>query len=161
MAPVTAAQVKVGRTAWFCARFGGAASAGGAGVVVATASDAGAWRESVPSVAVTVKGYVPGATPVAVMVIVLDPGTATEAGAKPADAPAGSPAVPSVTVPVYPFAGVTETAAGAVPVPQTPSADGDTPTAKSAPSSGRSTKRPPVWAPLMPDTITVPLAKNG
>src|SRR5687768_11121206 len=93
--------------------------------------------------------------------MVLEAGTAADGGTKAAEAPAGRPVAPNVTVPVYPFAGVTLTVAGAEPVPQTPTVEGATPTAKSASSRGRRTNRPPVCAPLMPDTMTVPLAKNG
>jgi hypothetical protein len=104
---------------------------------------------------------VPAATAFAVTVIVLAPGTATDEGTNAAVAPAGRPAVPKVTVPVYPFAAVTPIDAGAVPVPHTPSVVGVTPTAKSASRCGRTTNRPAVCAPLMPERITVPLAKNG
>jgi hypothetical protein len=64
----------------------------------------------VPSVPVTVTGYVPGVTdPVVVNVSVEVPVPVTLDGLNPALTPDGNPLAPSPTVPLYPFTAVTFT----------------------------------------------------
>lgn len=65
---------------------------------------------SVPSVAVTVMGYIPVAVEAVVATFMVEvtavAPTMTVAGVKLAVAPAGSPLAPNVTLPVYPRMGV-------------------------------------------------------
>src|SRR4030095_9273219 len=88
-------------------------------------------------------------------------GTAAAGGTNVAVAPAGRPVVPNVIVPAYPLLAVLLTVGAVLPVPHTGSVAGLARSAKSARRCGRSTKSPPVCVPLMPETMTLPLAKNG